>query len=157
MEAGTSGFLSISESDRRVPAELGQETQASSCLSNGTLLASRVVQGVSGPLTSCVWNLRVFPEDAWGCQSPSFCAFPHRVAFKEVSGHQVHLKSRPGNRGRSTCGTTHVAHLEFPRETSIILRCARKAGNTFHTKKGNRLSCRDQEGRWGSDEVGPGL
>ena len=31
------------------------------------------------------------------------------------------------------------------------------AGNTFHTKQGNRLSCRDQEGRWGSDEVGPGL
>ena len=30
--------------------------------------------------------------------------------------------------------TTHVAHLEFPRETSIILRCAGKAGNTFHTK-----------------------
>ena len=31
-EAGTSGFLSISDSDRRVPAELGQETQASSCV-----------------------------------------------------------------------------------------------------------------------------
>ena len=33
---------------------------------------------------------------------------------------------------------------------------AGKAGNTFHTKHGNRISCRDQEGRWGSDEVGPG-
>ena len=31
MEAGTSGFVSISDSDRRVPAELGQESQASSC------------------------------------------------------------------------------------------------------------------------------
>ena len=30
IEAGTSGFLSISDSDRRVPAELGQESQASS-------------------------------------------------------------------------------------------------------------------------------
>ena len=49
-KAGTSGFLSVSDSDRRVPAELGQESQASSCLSNGTLLASRVVQWVSGPL-----------------------------------------------------------------------------------------------------------
>ena len=39
MEAGTSGFLSISDSDRRVPAGLGQESQSSSCLSNGTLLA----------------------------------------------------------------------------------------------------------------------
>ena len=31
MEAGTSGFISISDSDRKVPAELGQESQASSC------------------------------------------------------------------------------------------------------------------------------
>ena len=43
-----------------------------------------------------------------------------------------------------------------PHESSIILRCAGKAGNTFHTKKGNRLSCRDQEGRWGSEEAVPG-
>ena len=31
-EAGTSDFLSVSDSDRRVPAELGQESQASSCV-----------------------------------------------------------------------------------------------------------------------------
>ena len=31
----------------------------------------------------------------------------------------------PGNRGRSACGTTHVAPLEFPRETGLILRCTR--------------------------------
>ena len=43
-EAGTSGFLSVSDSDRRVPAELGQESQASSCLRKGTPLASRVAQ-----------------------------------------------------------------------------------------------------------------
>ena len=48
------------------------------------------------------------------------------------------------------------SHLEFPRETSIILRCAGKAGNTFHTKQGNRLSCRDPEGRRGSEEAVPG-
>ena len=40
-------FLSISDSDRRVPAGLGQESQASSCLSNETLLASRVIQRVN--------------------------------------------------------------------------------------------------------------
>ena len=77
----------------------------------------------------------------------------NRVAFKEVSGHRVHFKSGPGNRARSACGTTLVAHLEFPRETSLILRCARKAGNPFQTKQGNRVSCRDQEGRRGSNEV----
>ena len=55
-------FHSISDSDHRVPAGLGQESQASSCLSNGTLLASRVVHGMTGLLSSCVWNLRVFPD-----------------------------------------------------------------------------------------------
>ena len=45
----------------------------------------------------------------------------------EVSGGR--LKSGPGNRGRSACGPTHVARLEFPRETGLILRCARKTGN----------------------------
>ena len=67
-EAGTSGFLSVSDSDRRVPAELGQESQATSFLRNGSPLASRVVHGVSGPLSNCVWNLQVFPDDAGGCQ-----------------------------------------------------------------------------------------
>ena len=42
-EAGTSGFLSNSDSDRSVPAELGQETQAMSFLRNGTPLASPLV------------------------------------------------------------------------------------------------------------------
>ena len=41
-------------SNLRVPAELGQESHASSCLRNGILVASRVGPGVSGPLSSCV-------------------------------------------------------------------------------------------------------
>ena len=44
---------------------------------------------------------------------------------------------------------------EFPRETGLILRCAGKAGNPFQTTQGNRLSCRDQEGRRGSEEAVP--
>ena len=84
---------------------------------------------------------------------PSCCAFIHRFSFVKVSGHHVLIKSRPGNRGLSACGTTHVASLEFPRETSLILRCAGKIGNPFQTKQGNRLSFRDQEGRMSSDEV----
>ena len=39
---------------------------------------------------------------------------------------------------------------------SRILRCAGKAGNPFQTTQGNRLSCRDQEGRRGSEEAVPG-
>ena len=69
----------------RVPAELGQESQESSCLRKGTPLASRGAQGVSGPLLSCVWNLRVFPEMHDGDSAPSCCAFTHRVAFEVPS------------------------------------------------------------------------
>ena len=52
----------------------------------------------------------------------------------------------------------HVAppkrlRLEFPPETGLILRCAGKVGNPFQIKQGNRPSCRNQEGRRGSDEV----
>ena len=85
--------------------------------------------------------------------APSCCAFTHRVAFEEVSGHRVLIKTGPENRGRSARGTSHMASLEFPPETGLILRCTRKAGNPFQRKQGNRLSCRDQEGRRGSDEV----
>ena len=56
VEAGTSGFLSISDSDRRVPAELGQENQASSCVEewNSTCLSS--CSWVDSPLVKlCVY------------------------------------------------------------------------------------------------------
>ena len=45
--------------------------------------------------------------------------------------------------------------LECRRETCLILRWDRKVGNTFQTKEGSRASCRDQEGRRGSEEVVP--
>ena len=48
VEAGTSGFLSISDSDCRVPADLGQESQASSC----------VEEWNSACLSSCTWDDR---------------------------------------------------------------------------------------------------
>ena len=44
---------------------------------------------------------------------------------------RVLLKSGPGNRGHLACGTTHVARLEFPCETGLILRCTGKTGNPF--------------------------
>ena len=39
-------------------------------LRHGTLLAYRVVRGVTGNLSTCMWNLWVFPDDALGCQCP---------------------------------------------------------------------------------------
>ena len=47
--------------------------------------------------------------------------------------------------------------LEFLRETGLILRCDGKVGNPFQTKQGNRHTCRDQEGRMGSEEMVPGI
>ena len=88
-----------------------------------------------------------------GVSDPSICAFIHRVAFEEVSGHRVLMKSGLGNRGRSAFGSTHVGCLEFPHETGLILRCAAKVMKLFQTKQRNRPSCGDQEGRSGSDEV----
>ena len=44
---------------------------------------------------------------------------------------------------------------EFRRETGLILRCNRKVGHPFQTKQRSRPSCRDQEGRRGSEEVVP--
>ena len=115
-------------------------------LFRGTQAPRRAVCGTRGSLRTM----------HGGVSAPSCCAFTHRVAFEEGSGPRLLLKSGPGNRGRSACGTSHVARLEFPRETGLTLRCAGKVGNPFQTKQGNRPSFRDQEERRGSDEVVPG-
>ena len=112
-------------------------------LLRGSQAPLRAVCGTHG----CFWTMH------GSVSAPSCCAITHRVAFEEVSVQRVLLKSGPGNRGRSACGTTPVAHLEFPRADGLILRCAGKAGNPFQTTQGNRHSCRHQEGRRGSDEV----
>ena len=39
-------------------------------LRNGTPLASRVVHGVTGHLSSCIWNLQLFPDDVNGESVP---------------------------------------------------------------------------------------
>ena len=115
-------------------------------LLRGSQAPRRAVCGTRG----CFWTMHR------GVSAPSCCAFTHRVAFEEVSGHRILLKRGLGNQGRSADHTTHVAGLEFPREAGLILRCAGKAGNLFQTTQGNLLSCRDQEGRRGSEEAVPG-
>ena len=47
----------------------------------GTPLASRVAQGVSGPSSSCVWNPRVFADDARGWQCPFVFEFPRETGL----------------------------------------------------------------------------
>ena len=73
-----------------------------------------------------LWTL-MHPQDVLGCllgvlvppglHQPRRAATSlpwHWVAFEEVSGHQVLIKSGPENRCRSARGTSHMAGLEFP-------------------------------------------
>ena len=56
-----------------------------SFLRNGTPLASRVIHGVTGNFSNCVWNLRVFPDDARGCQCPFvLCLHPQGCLSRGV-------------------------------------------------------------------------
>ena len=107
-EAGTSGFLPISDSDRRVPAELGQESQASYRLRKGAPLASRVVQGVSGPSSSCVCNLRVFLDDARGCHCPFVLCLPPQGGLRRGVGASGSSPERTGKLG--SFGMWHHSH-----------------------------------------------
>ena len=55
----------------RIPAELGQESQASSCLGKGTPLASRVVRGFQAPGRAVCGTLGSFRMMHGGVSAPS--------------------------------------------------------------------------------------
>ena len=138
---------SLQTGDRRVRPRLG--------LRHGTPLASRGVPGERGHLSSCIWNLGLFPDDA----RASHCPFV-LTSFTGWSSERC-----PGigflPRGDREIGVLRNVEaptrprLECRREPGLILRCDRKVGNPFQTKQGSRPSCRDQEGRRGSEEVVP--
>ena len=56
-----------------------------------------------------IWTLGVFSRRCTGESLPLRVDFIHRVEFEAVSGHRVLIKTGPGNRGPSECGTTHEA------------------------------------------------
>ena len=106
-------------------------------------------------MSSCIWNLGFFPNDA-----RKNCPFV-LTAFTGWSSERC-----PGigflSRGDREIGVLRNVEpptrprLECLRETGLILRCDRKVGNPFQTKQGSRPSCPDQEGRKGSEEGVPG-
>ena len=79
---GSSPFLSLiavslQRLDRRIRPRLVWR--------NGTSLAYGVVHGVTGHLSSCVWNLWVFPDDTQGCQCPFvLCLHPQSCLGRGV-------------------------------------------------------------------------
>ena len=155
-EAGTSGFLSISDSDPRVLAELGQESHASSWVEAwDSACLSRCSRG-ERPLVRLYFEPgSFFPDDA----RASYCPF----MLSSFTGWSS--KRCPGigfiSRGDLKIGVLRKVEphtrprLESRRETGLIRRCDRKVGNPFQTKQGSRPSCQDQEGRRGSEEVVP--
>ena len=70
VEAGTLGCLSISDFDHMVSADWNTRVRPRIVLRNGTPLASRVVHGVTGHLSSCIWNLRIYLDYATGVSVP---------------------------------------------------------------------------------------
>ena len=154
VEAGTSGFLSISDSDRRVPAELGQEKQASSCVEVWNSACRSSYSRGDRPLV----ELYLEPTGFYGrCTGVSV---PLRFS---TSSTRLYLKRCPGIRFlsradreigvfRNVAPPTRL-HLEFLCETGLILRCDGNVGKPFQTKQGNQPSCRDQKGSRGSDKV----
>ena len=110
VEAGTSVFLSITDFDRGVSAELEQESQASSCVEEWNSVCLSSCSRGDRPLVELYLEPAGFSGRCnWGVSAPSCCDFMQSVAFEEVSGNRVLIKSRPGNRGLSEGGTTHEA------------------------------------------------
>ena len=111
-------------------------SQASSCLRKGTPLASRVARGVSGPSSSCVWNPRVFADDARGWQCPFvLCLHPHylRIGVWASRSYQEQIaKSRSFGMWHHHRGYVSNFLMRQPH-----LRCVEKVGNPLQTKQGN--------------------
>ena len=109
---------------------------------------------MTGHLSSCIWNLRVFFGRF------TVVSVPLRVASSSTGWRSKRclgigfLSRVDGEIGvfQNVDEPTRLCR-EFLRETGLILRCNGKVGNPFQRKQGNRPSCQDQEGRMGSDEV----
>ena len=137
VEAGTSRFLSISDSDRRVPADLGQESETSSwvqawnsaCLSRCSQGDRPLVYldlepaGFSGRCTGVSGPLRVVTSST-GLHSKRCpgIGFLSRVDREIRVLRKVSPPTRPP--------------LEFRRETGLILRCDRKLGTPSRQIRG---------------------
>ena len=99
----------ISDSERRAPADLGQESQAWSWVEAWNFAClSRCSRG-ERPLVVLYLEPGSFSGRCTGESLPLGVDFIHRVEFGEVSGHRVLIKRGPGNRGPTECGTTHEA------------------------------------------------
>ena len=112
---------------------------------------------VTDYLSRCMLNLQNIPEEEQSVSGP-LRVVPSSTGITSKRCLGIGFLSR----GYREIGVfQHVAppmrlHLKFSHETGLILRCAGKVGNPFQKNQGNPPSCRDQEGRRGSDKMVPG-
>ena len=69
---------------------------------NGSPLAFRVVHGMTGHLSRCAWNLRVFLDDAPGCQCPFVLCFHPQCCLRggvRASGFYQEWTGKSGSFG----------------------------------------------------------
>ena len=134
--------LSISDSDRRVPAELGQESQASSCVEEWNSACLSSCSRSDRPLVELCVEPAVFSRQCTGVSVPlrdvlSSTGLPSKwcagIGFLSRADQEIGVfwNAAPHTRLR----------LEFPHETGLMLRCPWKVGKAFQTKQVNRPSC----------------
>ena len=66
---------------------------------NVSPLASRVVHGVTGHLSSCMWILSFYPDDAWGCQYPFVLVLRPQVCLRRGVPSSGSYQERIGKTG----------------------------------------------------------
>ena len=146
-EAGTSGFLSDSDSDCTVPAVLGQESHASSCKEEWNYACLSSYSRGDRQLVELCLESAGFSGRCTRVSVP-LCVVPSSTGLPSKRCPGVRFLSRVD---REFGIFQHMAPtmrllFEFPHETGLIRRFAGNVGNPLQTKHGNRPFCRDQEG-----------
>ena len=143
VEAGTSGFLSISDSDRRVPAELGQEKQASSCVEVWNSACRSSYSRGDRPLVELYLEPTGFYGRCTGVSVPlRFSTSSTRLYSKRCPG--IRFLSRADREigvFRNVAPPTRL-HLEFLCETGLILRCDGNVGELSGSHQGCQVPLR---------------
>ena len=109
VEAGTSVFLSISDSDRKVPACWYRRVRPRLFWRMGLLLPLELFSRLQATCRAVYVTCPFFRMMHRCVSAPSCCTFILKAAFQEVSEHRILIKSGPGNWSLSASGTTHKA------------------------------------------------
>ena len=128
-----------SDSDRRVPGKLLQESQASSCVENWNSACLSSCSRGDRPLVELYLIPVAFPGRCnWEGSAPSCCDFILRVRFEELPRHRdLSCVVREIGVFWNVARPTRLP-LGFQCETGLLLRCDGNVGIPFQAKQGNR-------------------